>query len=181
MNAPRKNEYGQKVLIDSEEIHAGIRQMGQRIADNYRDEPLTVIGCLKGSFIFMADLVRAIPRPLHIDFIEVSSYGNDLQSTGNVRIVKDFKHPVENSHVLIVEDIVDTGLTFDFLFEHIRLKKPASLEIATLLVRRSVDQEMRPVKYSCFTIGEEYVVGYGLDAAGLYRNLDHVAVFDAPV
>ena len=126
----------------------------------------------------MADLVRAIPRSLHIDFIEVSSYGNDLSSSGNVRIIKDFKHPVQDSHVLIVEDIVDTGLTFDFLFEHIHLKKPSSLEIAALLVRSTVDQTKRPVRYQGFTIGEEYVVGYGLDAAGLYRNLNHVAVFD---
>lgn len=178
MTSHNKNEYGQRILIHGESIHESIRHMGRKIADDYRDEPLTVIGCLKGSFIFMADLVRAIPRPLHIDFIEVSSYGDDLQSTGSVRIVKDFKHPVHNSHVLIVEDIVDTGLTFDFLFEHIRLKQPSSLEIAALLVRDSVDQSRRPVKYSGFTIGEEYVVGYGLDAAGLYRNLDHVAVFE---
>ncbi|MBI39788.1 MAG: hypoxanthine phosphoribosyltransferase [Leptospiraceae bacterium] len=173
-----RNEYKQRVLISEKQIRESVQVMGQRIAADYGEEPLTIIGCLKGSFIFMADLVRAIPRSLHIDFIEVSSYGNDLSSSGNVRIVKDFKHPVQDSHVLIVEDIVDTGLTFDFLFEHIQLKKPASLEIAALLVRSTVDLQKRPVKYHGFTIGEEFVVGYGLDAAGLYRNLDHVAVFE---
>ncbi|HBS06066.1 MAG TPA: hypoxanthine phosphoribosyltransferase [Leptospiraceae bacterium] len=174
----QQNKYNQKVLISQEQIQESVHAMGERIAADYGDDPLTIIGCLKGSFIFMADLVRAIPRPLHIDFIEVSSYGNELSSSGNVRIVKDFKHPVQDSHVLIVEDIVDTGLTFDFLFEHIRLKKPTSLEIAALLVRSTVDLKKRPVKYHGFTIGEEYVVGYGLDAAGLYRNLNHVAVFE---
>ena len=172
------NEYNQRILLQKDEIDAAVRSMGQRILEDYADEPLTLIGCLKGSFIFMADLVRAIHRPLHIDFIEVSSYGNDLSSSGNVRVIKDFKHPVQDSHVLIVEDIVDTGLTFDFLFEHIWLKKPRSLEIAALLVRNLVDLEERSVKYHGFTIGDEYVVGYGLDAAGLYRNLNHVAVFE---
>ena len=172
-----KNEYSQSVLIESSQIDECVQQMGRTIASDYGDQPLTVIGCLKGSFIFMADLVRAIPRPLHIDFIEVSSYGDSTESTGNVRIVKDFKHPVTDSHVLIVEDIIDTGLTFDFLFDHIRLKQPASLEIAALLVRKSVDRKKRPIKYAGFEIGEEFVVGYGLDAAGLYRNLNHIAAY----
>lgn len=152
--------------------------MGQQIASEVPAGDLTVIGVLRGAFIFMADLVRAIPRPLRCDFLGVRSYGDATVSSGIVEITSDLLLPIAGQHVLLVEDIVDTGLTLRYLLEILEARKPASLRVAALLskpVRRRVDVG---VEYVGFEVPDQFVVGYGLDAAQQYRSLPHIAVVE---
>ena len=167
-----------RILFSREEIQSRVQEMGKAISADYRDRELTVVGALKGCFIFMADLVRHIEMPLTTDFIEVSSYGDDIKSTGIVRINKDFKHPVTGKHLLLVEDIIDTGLTLNFLMDNIALRRPASVKIASLLVKERKQQMHYPIDYRGFDIEDDFVVGYGMDYRGFLRNLDHIAVLD---
>jgi hypoxanthine phosphoribosyltransferase len=166
-----------EILLTEEQISAKVAELGARIGADYGDRRLTLVSVLKGSLPFMADLMRAIPSPVRIDLMEVSSYGGtSTESSGLVRILKDLSATIAGEDVLIVEDIIDTGLTLNYLVRYLRGKKPASLRIVTLLdkpARRLVEIE---VDYIGFTIPDQFVVGYGLDYGELYRNLRFVGV-----
>ena len=171
-----------EVLVSEEQIAAKVAELGARIGADYADRHLTLVSVLKGSLPFMADLMRAIPSPVRIDLMEVSSYGGaSTESSGLVRILKDLSATIEGEDVLIVEDIIDTGLTLNYLIRYLRGKGPASLRICTLLdkpARRLVEIE---VDYTGFRIPDQFVVGYGLDYGELYRNLRYVGVLKPEV
>jgi hypoxanthine phosphoribosyltransferase len=166
-----------EVLVTEEAIQARVVELGREIGRDYADRKLTLVSVLKGALPFMADLMRAIPVPVRIDLMEVSSYGGTAtESSGLVRILKDLSASIEGEEVLIVEDIIDTGLTLNYLVRYLRGKNPGSLRICTLLdkpARRLVDI---PVDYVGFTIPDQFVVGYGLDYGEYYRNLRYVGV-----
>ena len=165
------------ILVSEDQIAAKVAELGARINADYAGRRLTLVSVLKGSLPFMADLMRAIDLPLRIDLMEVSSYGgSSTESSGLVRILKDLSASIEGEDVLIVEDIIDTGLTLNYLIRYLRGKNPKSLRICTLLnkpARRLVDI---PVDYIGFEIPDQFVVGYGLDYGELYRNLRFVGV-----
>ena len=166
-----------RVLISEERLQARIQELGAEIRAEYGDAPITCIGVLKGSFIFMADLVRAIGGDVRCEFLGVSSYHGGTRSTGVVRITEDLNNPVEGHHCIIIEDIVDTGLTLDYLLKMLRVRGPASLKTCALLdkaTRREVDVE---ADFVGFSIPDEFVVGFGLDLGERFRNLPHVAVY----
>ena len=166
-----------EVLLSEAEIAAKTAELGRRISEDYAGRNLTLVSVLKGSLPFMADLMRQIPLPLRIDLMEVSSYGGAAtESSGLVRIMKDLSASIVDEDVLLVEDIIDTGLTLNYLVRYLRGKSPASLKICTLLdkpARRLVDI---PVDYVGFEIPDQFVVGYGLDYGERYRNLRFVGV-----
>jgi hypoxanthine phosphoribosyltransferase len=165
------------VLLSEERIRERVVELGRQISQDYAGQRLTLVSVLKGSLPFMADLMREIEIPLRIDLMEVSSYGGaSTESSGLVRILKDLSASIAGEQVLLVEDIIDTGLTLNYLVRYLRGKNPASLRICTLLdkpARRLVDI---PVDYTGFTIPDQFVVGYGLDYGELYRNLRFVGV-----
>jgi hypoxanthine phosphoribosyltransferase len=166
-----------EILVSEAAIAAKVGELGARISADYADRPITLVSVLKGSLPFMADLMRAIDRPLRIDLMEVSSYGgNATESSGLVRILKDLSASIEGEDVLIVEDIIDTGLTLNYLIRYLRGKNPASLRICTLLDKPARRLVEIPVDYIGFTIPDQFVVGYGLDYGELYRNLRYVGV-----
>jgi len=166
-----------EILLTEEQIQAKVAELGARISADYAGRELTLVSVLKGSLPFMADLMRQLRIPIRIDLMEVSSYGGSTtESSGLVRILKDLSSSIEGRDVLIVEDIIDTGLTLNYLIRYLRGKNPRSLRICTLLdkpARRLVDI---PVDYVGFTIPDQFVVGYGLDYGELYRNLRFVGV-----
>ncbi|NTW06007.1 MAG: hypoxanthine phosphoribosyltransferase [Peptococcaceae bacterium] len=167
-----------EILISREEIAERVKVLGEKISRDYFDKKLMVIGILKGSFIFMADLVREITRPLEIDFMLLSSYGNSLQSSGQVNILKDLGQSIRGKEVMIVEDIIDTGLTLKWLTDTLLLREPSSLRTCTLLdkpSRRIV--EITP-DYNGFIIPDSFVVGYGLDYSERYRNLSDIVIVE---
>jgi hypoxanthine phosphoribosyltransferase len=168
-----------RTLISAEEIDAALERMGEQISADYRGKSLLVVGVLKGAFMVMADLARKIDIPVEFDFMAVSSYGASTQTSGVVRILKDLDEEIAGRHVLIVEDIIDSGLTLNYLLKSLRVRKPDSLEIAALLVKEGIQRVELDVHYTGFEIGPEFVVGYGLDYAGKYRNLPYVGVLDA--
>ena len=171
----------QSVLISEEALAAKVAEMGQAISRDYAGKKLIVIGVLKGSVVFMADLIRQITIPVEMDFMAVSSYGAGVKTTGVVKILKDLDRLIEGYDVLVVEDILDSGMTLSYLTELLRDRNPASIHIATLLdkpERRKV--EIKP-DYVGFTIPDEFVVGYGLDYAELYRSLPYVGILDPKV
>lgn len=166
----------ERILITSEEIGARVRELGQQITNDYAGQDILMIGVLRGAVIFMSDLARAIKRPIDIDFMAISSYGMSTNSSGVVRILKDLDEVVQGRHLLIVEDIIDSGLTLNYLVENLKSRKPASVRICTLLSkpdRRKVDVQ---VDYNGFIIPDYFVVGYGLDYAGKYRNLPFIGI-----
>jgi hypoxanthine phosphoribosyltransferase len=166
-----------EVLIPEERIAAKVAELGARISADYAGGSLTLVSVLKGSLPFMADLMRAIDLPVRIDLMEVSSYGGTAtESSGLVRILKDLSASIEHEHVLIVEDIIDTGLTLNYLVRYLRGKNPASLRICTLLDKPARRLVEIPVDYVGFTIPDQFVVGYGLDYGEIYRNLKFVGV-----
>ena len=171
-----------EILLTEDQIQARVGELGTMISTDLAGRQLTLVSVLKGSLPFMADLMRAISLPVRIDLMEVSSYGGaTTESSGLVRILKDLSSSIEDEDVLIVEDIIDTGLTLNYLVRYLRGKKPASLRICTLLdkpARRLVDI---PVDYVGFTIPDQFVVGYGLDYGELYRNLRFVGVLKPEV
>jgi hypoxanthine phosphoribosyltransferase len=164
-----------EILLTEDEIQTRVRELGEQVSRDYAGRHLTLVSVLKGSLPFMADLMRAITIPVRIDLMEVSSYGGTTtESSGLVRILKDLSASIQGEDVLIVEDIIDTGLTLNYLVRYLRGKNPASLRICTLLdkpARRLVDI---PVDYIGFTIPDQFVVGYGLDYGEVYRNLKFV-------
>jgi hypoxanthine phosphoribosyltransferase len=166
-----------EVLVSEEQIAAKVAELGARIGADYADRRLTLVSVLKGSLPFMADLMRAIPSPVRIDLMEVSSYGGtSTESSGLVRILKDLSATIEGEDVLIVEDIIDTGLTLNYLIRYLRGKNPASLRICTLLDKPARRLVEIPVDYTGFVIPDRFVVGYGLDYGEFYRNLRVVGV-----
>jgi hypoxanthine phosphoribosyltransferase len=170
-----------RVLISEEELKNRVAEMGRMISQDYQGKRLMVVGVLKGSVVFMADLIRHITVPVEMDFMAVSSYGAGVKTSGVVKILKDLDRLIEGYHVLVVEDILDSGMTLGYLTEMLRDRGPASVRIATLLDkpdRRQVD--IKP-DYVGFTIPDEFVVGYGLDYAEVYRNLPYVGVLSPSV
>jgi hypoxanthine phosphoribosyltransferase len=166
-----------RVLLSAEQIHARIQAMGAEIDRDYPSgEPVYLIGVLKGACIFLADLARAMKAPARLEFIGISSYGKGQTSSGQVRLTKDLDVPIEGQHVIVVEDILDTGITLTYLMKLLAQRKPKSLRIATLLDKP--ERRRSPVKadYVGFEIPDEFVVGYGLDYAEDYRNLRDVCV-----
>jgi hypoxanthine phosphoribosyltransferase len=171
-----------EILLTEAQIQARVAELGAQVSADYGGRALTLVSVLKGSLPFMADLMRSITQPLRIDLMEVSSYGgSSTESSGLVRILKDLSTSIEGEDVLIVEDIIDTGLTLNYLVRYLRGKRPASLRICTLLdkpARRLVEID---VDYVGFTIPDQFVVGYGLDYGELYRNLRFVGVLKPEV
>ena len=165
-----------RTLIEADEIEAKLAEMGKAITEDYEDKDLLMVGILKGAFMVMADLSRHIDLPLEFDFMAVSSYGASTKTSGVVRILKDLDEEIEGRDVLIVEDIIDSGLTLHYLMKNLLVRKPATLEIAALLIKDGIERAPLEVKYEGFHIPPEFVIGYGLDYAGKYRNLPYVAV-----
>lgn len=164
----------EEILFSEEEIAKKVKEIGKRIEKDYEGKELIVIGVLKGANIFLADLIREINIPLYIDFMAVSSYGSSTESSGVVRILKDLDSDIEDKHVLIIEDIIDTGLTLKYLTDNLQSRNVASLEICTLLDKPSRRKSNLDIKYIGFEIPDEFIVGYGIDYAEKYRNLPYV-------
>ncbi len=165
-----------EVLIDQESLAKRVEEMGAEISADYEDIELMLVAVLKGSVVFLSDLMRHITVPHVIDFMATSSYGRVTESTGVVKILKDLDMPVTGKHVLIVEDIIDTGITLSYLMRMLRERNPASLRVATLLDKRERRKVPVVVDYVGFEIPNKFVVGYGLDFGEIYRNLPYVGV-----
>jgi hypoxanthine phosphoribosyltransferase len=155
--------------------------LGAQISRDYAGEKVLLVTVLKGAFIFMADLARSITSDIEIDFMAVSSYGAEAKSSGVVRIIKDLNAPVEGRHILIVEDILDSGLTLKYLIKNLRSRKPASVEVVSLLLKEGKQETDIQCKYIGLICPDEFVVGYGLDYAESYRNLPYIGVLDPKV
>lgn len=166
------------VLLSTSVIQERVKELGEEITRDYEGKDLLVVGILKGAFIFMADLVRNIKIPIAIDFMDVSSYGSSTQTSGVVRIMKDLEKSIEGRHVLIVEDIIDSGLTLNYISKNLRSRKAASVKICAFLDKPS--RRRAPVKadYLGFSVPDEFIVGYGLDYAEKYRHYPFVAILD---
>ncbi len=165
-----------EVLIEADAITRRVREMGAQITEDYRGKSLTILVVLKGSFVFAADLIRAIDIPLAVEFIGLKSYGSSRETSGVVQITLDTKHPLTGQDVLIVEDIVDTGLTISYLLDNLKTRKSASVKLATLLHKPARTVVEVPIDYLGFDIPDKFVVGYGLDDAGYGRNLPFIGV-----
>lgn len=170
-----------RVLLTEEEIQARVKVLGEAITAAYQGKELLVVGILKGSNMFMSDLIRQIQIPLKIDFMIVSSYGNATESTGVVKIMRDIEQSIGGKHVLIVEDIIDSGLTLKYLTEMLHTRKPASIKLCTLLDKPARRQENVDVDYVGFEMPDEFIVGYGIDYAENYRNLPYVGILKPEV
>ncbi len=167
-----------KVIISGEEIQARIRELGAKITADYADRPPLLVCILKGAYPFLADLARAIDLPIEIDFMAVSSYGSATKTSGIVRIVMDLDAELAGRHVIIVEDIVDSGLTLRYLRRNLGVREPATLEVCALLVKEGLQREDPELAYVGFAIPPEFVVGYGLDVAEKYRNLPDIRLYE---
>src|SRR5215510_8707324 len=167
-----------EILIGEDALQSRIRELGAEVSSDYAGKELLLVGVLKGAVFFMADLMRSITVPCEIDFMAISSYGASTDSSGVVRILKDLDINIEDRHVLVVEDIIDSGLTLSYLVRNLESRSPASLAVCALLTkpeRREIDVDVR---YTGFEIPNEFVIGYGLDYGERYRNLPYVAVLD---
>ena len=164
------------VLFTPEQIAARVRQLGLQIERDYEAKELVLLGVLKGSFLFISDLARSIDLPLSVDFIGLSSYGEATESSGVVKITSDLSRPIEDKHVLIVEDIIDTGLTMRYLLDNLATRHPASVKLCTLLHKPARSRTKIPIDYLGFQIEDRFVVGYGLDAGEKYRNVPFIGV-----
>ncbi len=170
-----------EILISEEEIKQKIRELGKQIEKDYKDKDLLVVCVLKGAVLFLSDLIREINLPLSIDFMAVSSYGNSTKSSGVVRIIKDLEKDIQGKDLLIVEDIVDSGLTLSYLIENLKSREPRSVRLCTLLDKPEKRKVKVSIDYTGFVIPDEFVVGYGLDYAEVYRNLPYVCVLKPEV
>lgn len=166
----------EEVLIPEAALQDRIRELGRQIAQEYNDKEPLLVGILTGAFVFLADLLRAISIPCHVDFMATASYGSSTESSGIVRILKDLNQSIEGRHVLIVDDIIDTGLTMDYLLEILKARYPASLRVCALLDKRPRRRREVPIDFCGFQIPDKFVIGYGLDYGGRYRNLPLIAV-----
>jgi hypoxanthine phosphoribosyltransferase len=168
------------MIVGEDELQARIRELGKEITADYEGRPPLLVGVLKGAFVFMSDLSRAIDLPVEFDFMAVSSYGSATRSSGVVRILKDLDLDLTDRHVLIVEDIVDSGLTLAYLRKNLAARGPASMEVCALLVKEGLQRVELDLKYVGFTIPPTFVVGYGLDVDERYRNLPYIAQYAGP-
>ncbi len=165
-----------EVLITEEQLAARVAELGAQITADYAGERLLLLGVLKGAVLFLVDLARQIKLSLEIDFMAISSYGSSTKSSGIVRILKDLESSVEGQHILVVEDIVDSGLTLDYLLRSLAARGPASIKVCGLLVKERTRALSVPIAYTGFTVPDKFVVGYGLDYAERYRNLPYIGV-----
>ena len=163
-----------RVLVPSEKIAERVRELRERVTEDYRGEELLLVGILRGAVVLLSDLIRYLELPCEIDFMDISSYGAGTTSSGVVRILKELEEDITGRQVLIVEDIIDTGLTLSYLRRTLLARKPASLEICALLSKPSRRQVRLEVRYMGFEVPDEFVVGYGIDFAGAYRNLPDI-------
>jgi hypoxanthine phosphoribosyltransferase len=175
------NEDIEDILITEEQLDAKVAELGKQIAEYYHGKTLLLLGTLKGAVPFIADLSRAINLPLEIDYMAVASYGNSSQTSGVVRIIKDLEGPINHKHVLIIEDIIDSGLTLHYLVDLLRRRNPLSLRICTLLDKQRERLQSVDIDYTGFSIPDKFVVGYGLDYAQRYRNLPYIGVLKPEV
>jgi hypoxanthine phosphoribosyltransferase len=166
-------------LLTEQAIQERVRELGKAIMRDYEGKELAVVAVLAGSFVFAADLVRAIELPLSVDFLGVRSYGDTTTTSGIVRITHDLMRPIEGKHVLLIEDIVDTGLTVRFLMDNLLTRQPASMKLASLLHKPVRARAAVAIDYLGFTIEDVFVVGYGLDYAQRYRNLPYIGVLES--
>ncbi|MBA2537470.1 MAG: hypoxanthine phosphoribosyltransferase [Actinomycetota bacterium] len=166
----------QEILIDEATLQGRIRELGAEIAEDYRGRDLLLIGVLKGAVFFMADLMRQLDIPCEVDFMAISSYGAGIDSSGVVRILKDLDVSIEDRNVLVVEDIVDSGLTLSYLLRNLEARRPTSLEVCALLTKPERRENDVPCRYIGFEIPNRFVIGYGLDFAERYRNLPYIGV-----
>jgi hypoxanthine phosphoribosyltransferase len=164
----------ERVLITESEIHEALARLGAEITRDYEGRDLLLVGVLKGAFVLMADLARHIPLPVEFDFMAVASYGASTKTSGVVRILKDLDHDIERRNVLLVEDIVDSGLTLNYVLKNLRGRRPASLEVCALLQKKDIQRVALDIRYRGFEIPPDFVVGYGLDFAEKYRNLPYI-------
>jgi hypoxanthine phosphoribosyltransferase len=165
-----------RVLLDEATIQRRVAELGTQIAHDYQGQPLILVGILRGAVMFLADLARAIAAPVALDFVAVSSYGDATQSQGRVRILKDLDESIAGQHVLLIEDIIDTGLTLTYLLDLLRQRQPASLRVCALLDKAKVRTKHITADYIGFPVEDAFVVGYGLDYAQQYRNLPYIGV-----
>ncbi len=168
-------------LVDEEALQLKINELGKQITDDYQGKELLVVCILKGAVMFVSDLIKRIDLPLEIDFMAISSYGNSTKSSGIVRIIKDLNEDIKGKHILIVEDIIDSGLTLSYLIDNLKSREPASVAICTLLDKPDNRKTDIDIAYTGFVVPDEFVVGYGLDYAEKYRNLPFIAVLKEEV
>jgi hypoxanthine phosphoribosyltransferase len=166
----------ERILISQDEIADKIATLAKQVTEDYRGKDLLLVGVLKGAFVFMSDLAREIQLPIEFDFMAVSSYGSSTKSSGVVRILKDLDYEITGRHVLLVEDIIDSGLTISYLLRYLEARGPASLEICSLFWKKGEQAVPMDVKYPGFEIPPVFVVGYGLDYSEKYRNLPYIGV-----
>jgi hypoxanthine phosphoribosyltransferase len=164
-----------QILVQRDELAHRVRQLGEEITADYQGKELFLVGVLKGAVFFLSDLMRHVDVPCQVDFMAVSSYGSQTESSGVVRILKDLDAPIDDKHVLIVEDIVDSGLTLSYLLRTLKARGPASLEVCALLTKPERRKVELPIRYTGFEIPNRFAIGYGLDHAEQYRNLPYVA------
>lgn len=171
----------EKVLLSTEEIQKRVEELGAQLTEEYRGKELLAVGILKGSNMFMSDLIRQITIPMQIDFMMVSSYGNATESSGVVKIVKDLEYGIKGKHLLIIEDIIDSGLTLKYLKQMLETREPASIKLCTLLDKPARREQHVNVDYVGFTMPDEFLVGYGIDYAEYYRNLPYIGALKREV
>jgi hypoxanthine phosphoribosyltransferase len=164
------------ILVTAAMIQNRVKELGEELSEDYADKNPIFVGILKGSIYFLSDLTRAMNVPLLVDFLVVNSYGDSQETSGVVRVIKDLKEDIRNRHVVLVEDIIDTGLTIDYLLRNFSLRNPASVEVCALLSKPSRRKINVPIKYIGFEVPDRFVVGYGLDYKQYYRNLPYVCV-----
>lgn len=165
-----------KVMISKDEINQAVRRLGRKITKDYRDKNPILVGVLNGSFLFVADLIREINTECEVDFLKIGSYGDHMHSSGSIRLDKDVSAKLEGRHVLVIEDIVDSGLSITYIKNHIEEKKPASVRFITLLLKKEKAKVDFPIHYVGFNIGNDFVIGYGLDYAQRFRHLKDIYV-----
>ena len=170
-----------EVLLTEDQIINRVKEIGKAISEEYNGKDLLIVGILKGSVIFASELIKNISIPCEIDFMAVSSYGNSTETSGVVRILKDLDHGIEGKNIIIVEDIIDSGITLDYLLKYLKARKANSIEIATLLTKPSRRRVDLNVKYCGFEVPDEFLVGYGLDYSEKYRNLPYVGILKEEV
>jgi len=166
-----------RIIVGADDLLARVNELGKEVTSDYQGRPPLLVGVLKGAFMFMADLARAVDLPVEFDFMAVASYGSATRTSGVVRIIKDLEIDLSDRHVLIVEDIVDSGLTLAYLRRTLKARHPASLEVCSLLVKEGLQKADPDLRYVGFTIPPTFVIGYGLDVDQRYRNLPYIAEY----